>query len=51
KNVLIVCEISIAYVLIVHRFFCNAQCTQIFLQCPMAHCFYGDVIIHIIHFY
>ncbi|KFP78880.1 hypothetical protein N310_02986, partial [Acanthisitta chloris] len=34
------CEISIAYMLVVHRF----------LQCPMAHCFYGDFIIHI-HFY
>ncbi|KFQ93713.1 hypothetical protein Y956_00410, partial [Nipponia nippon] len=41
KNVLIVCEISIAYVLVVHRL----------LQCPMAHCFYGDFILHIIHFY
>ncbi|PKU37461.1 hypothetical protein llap_12235 [Limosa lapponica baueri] len=30
KYVLIVCEISIAYVLVVHRF----------LQCPIAHCFY-----------
>ncbi|KFW78438.1 hypothetical protein N305_12212, partial [Manacus vitellinus] len=36
---LIFCEISIAYVLVVHRF----------LQCSMAHCFYGDFI-HI-HFY
>ncbi|KFO69291.1 hypothetical protein N303_09140, partial [Cuculus canorus] len=41
KNVLIVCEIRVAYVLVVHRF----------LQCPVAHCFYGDFIIHIIHFY
>ncbi|KFV92588.1 hypothetical protein N326_05955, partial [Eurypyga helias] len=40
-NILIVCEISIAYVLVVHRF----------LQHPMAHCFYGDVVIHISHFY
>ncbi|KFQ46996.1 hypothetical protein N333_11128, partial [Nestor notabilis] len=37
---LIICEIrSITYVLVVHRF----------LQFPMAHCFYGDFIIHI-HF-
>ncbi|KFV72178.1 hypothetical protein N308_03250, partial [Struthio camelus australis] len=38
---LIVCEISITYMCIVHRF----------LQCPIVHCFYGDFIIHTVHFF